>query len=119
MNGNDIELEPSEIHALALKASEDAAAVRNSLLPPEQERGLDCGFAWVVIKPARGKFVSYLKKQGIGSTRSYGGGGYEIWYSSLHKQATQSVSVHYAAATAYSEVLNKHGINSYPGSRLD
>ena len=32
-----------------------------------------CGFAGVVIKPARGKFVSYLKSLGMGYKHYYGG----------------------------------------------
>ena len=32
-----------------------------------------CGFAGVVIKPARGKFVSLLKKMGLGYKHYYGG----------------------------------------------
>ena len=32
-----------------------------------------CGFAGVVIKPARGKFVSYLKSIGKGNKHYYGG----------------------------------------------
>ena len=31
-----------------------------------------CGFAGVVIKPARGKFVSYLKSLGMGHKHYYG-----------------------------------------------
>ena len=37
-----------------------------------------CGFAWINIKPARGKFVTWLKKAGIGRTDSYYGG-YTVW----------------------------------------
>lgn len=33
-----------------------------------------CGRAWVHIRPARGKFVSYLKENGIGRRDSYYGG---------------------------------------------
>ena len=32
-----------------------------------------CGFAGVVIKPARGKLVSYLKSKGLGWKHYYGG----------------------------------------------
>ena len=39
-----------------------------------------CGFAWVNISPARGKFVNYLKKLGKGH-KSYIGG-WDYWVSS-------------------------------------
>ena len=40
-----------------------------------------CGFAGVVIKPARGKFVSYLKSIGKGHKHYYGG-----WYVSRSEE---------------------------------
>ena len=73
-----------------------------------------CGFAWVKIKPARAKFVSYLKKAGIGDTdRSYGG--YIIWISEFG----QSMSRKEAYAKTFSEVLNENGINAQAMSRMD
>ena len=39
-----------------------------------------CGFAWVNISPARGKFVNYLKKLGKGHKSYYGG--WDYWVSS-------------------------------------
>lgn len=77
-----------------------------------------CGFAWIVIKPARGKLVSYLKEQGIG--RPHYGGGYEIWMPG--RQPTQSVSVHEAGAHAFVKTIKDmlgSDINIYAGSRLD
>lgn len=32
-----------------------------------------CGFAWIIIKPARGPLVKYLKENGIGD-KAYEGG---------------------------------------------
>lgn len=108
-----------EILVKAQIAAEKAAKEENDLLGPEQQRGLDCGFAWVVIKPARGKFVNYLKKLNFGETRNYGGGGFQIWYSKLHSIPTQSVSVHQAATREFARVLREYGINAHSGSRLD
>ena len=39
-----------------------------------------CGFAWVNISPARGKFVNYLKKLNKGHKSYYGG--WDYWVSS-------------------------------------
>jgi len=73
-----------------------------------------CGFAWVKIFPARGAFVTYLKKAGIGSTNSYEGG-YDIWVRGYG----QSVTRKEAYAGAFAKVLNDYGIKAYGQSRLD
>ena len=62
-----------------------------------------CGFAWIIIRPARGPLVSYLKKQGIGGNEY--GGGYSIWMPG--RQPTQSISVHEAAAKAFAETIKE------------
>lgn len=81
-------------------------------------RGL-CGFAWVRIRPARGKMVTWLKKNNIGSTDHYRGG-YTLWVGSdINVGSTQSVDVKYAAAKAACAVFSKYGIRAYPESRLD
>jgi len=111
---------PAQIFAEAKTAAQAAAEARNAKLPPESARGLDCGFAWISIRPARGPFVSYLKAAGIGSRGGYDGrGGYGIWYSDLHRLPTQSVSVHQEAARAATEVLKANGIDASWNSRLD
>ena len=73
-----------------------------------------CGFAWVKIFPARGKFVSYLKAIGVGSTNGYEGG-YDIWVSGYG----QSVTRKEAYAGAFAKVLTQYGIKAYGQSRLD
>ena len=72
-----------------------------------------CGFAGVVIKPARGKFVSYLKSLGMGHKHYYGG-----WYVSVHEFG-QSLTRKEAYASAYAKVLNEVGMNCYVDSRMD
>jgi hypothetical protein len=109
----------AEIWKAALDAAKAAAEAENNRLPPEQQRGLDCGFAWVIVKPAKGPLVKYLKSVGVGSTRTYGGGGYEIWYSAFHSIPTQSISVHERACWAAVGVLKANGVNCYASSRLD
>ena len=72
-----------------------------------------CGFAGVVIKPARGKFVSYLKSIGIGNKHYYGG-----YYVSV-REFGQSLTRKEAYATAYAKVLSEAGFKCYVDSRMD
>lgn len=110
---------PYGIFTQAQEAALSAARAEDSRLPPEQSRGLDCGFAWVVIRPAKGDFVKWCKANNIGSTRDYGGGGFQIWYSEFDNTGSQSISVHMAAAEAFAAVLRGYGLNAIAGSRLD
>ena len=73
-----------------------------------------CGFAWINIKPARGKFVKYLKDNDIGRKDSYYGG-YTIWVSGFG----QSLDRKSAYARAFAEVLNENGLKAYAMSRMD
>jgi hypothetical protein len=76
-----------------------------------------CGFGWVVIKPARGKFVSFLKANGIG-TNEYGGG----WRVPRHVMAGyngQSMGVNEAAAEAFADTLCDYGVKAFARSRID
>ena len=72
-----------------------------------------CGFAGVVIKPARGKFVSYLKSLGMGYKHYYGG-----WYVSV-REFGQSMTRKEAYAEAFAKVLGEAGMSCYVDSRLD
>lgn len=123
----------------AREAASKAALAANAELPPEGARGFDCGFAWVVVRPARGPLVTWCKKAlqddayknhaklkgrasneattKYGHLRDYGGGGWEFWCTGFHN--TQSISVHRAAAEAFAKVLIKNGIHAETGSRLD
>ena len=73
-----------------------------------------CGFAWINIKPARGKFVKFLKDNNIGRKDSYYGG-WTIWVSGFG----QSVDRKSAYARAFAKVLGDNGITAYNMSRLD
>lgn len=102
--------------AAAQKAVDDALA----------QHGIDhpawtyCGFAWVVIKPARGKFVSFLKRNDIGFPGVYSGYQFSpdvnfppnnpIW---------QSLDLKYLAAQAYAYELVREGISATATSRAD
>ena len=72
-----------------------------------------CGFAGVVIKPARGKFVSYLKSIGKGNKHYYGG-----WYVSV-REFGQSLARKEAYADAFASVLKEVGMRVYVDSRMD
>ena len=72
-----------------------------------------CGFAGVVIKPARGKFVSYLKSIGMGHKHYYGG-----YYVSV-RAFGQSMTRKEAYAEAFAKVLGEAGISCYVDSQMD
>ena len=72
-----------------------------------------CGFAGVVIKPARGKFVSYLKSLDMGHKHYYGG------YYVPVRVFGQSLTRKEAYAEAYAKVLREEGMSCYVDSRMD
>ena len=78
-----------------------------------------CGFASVVIKPARGKFVALLKKRGIGSAHYYGGYAASSWEFAPSIRRDQSYERACAAAEGAAKVLQSYGINAYVDSRID
>lgn len=81
--------------------------------PVEIVEGGVCGFAWITIKPARGKFVSWCKENKLGSTSSMGG--FTIWVSEFG----QSMARKEEYARAFAKVLNNYGVNAYADSRID
>lgn len=102
-----------------------AANEENARLGDERSRGFDCGFAWVDIptgrafkNPETAEFLKWCKANGKGRARGYGKPAYQFW-SPAHS-STQSVSVHYAGAAAFSLVLRNNGIaHASAGQRLD
>ena len=73
-----------------------------------------CGCAWVNIKPARGKFVTWMKKNNIGRKDSYYGG-WTVWVSGFG----QSMARKEDYARAFAGVLNDYGISANSMSRMD
>ena len=73
-----------------------------------------CGFAWINIKPARGKFVKYLKDNNIGRKDSYYGG-YTVWVRGFGQSLARKESY----ARAFADVLTTNGIKAYAMSRMD
>jgi hypothetical protein len=87
-----------------------------------REEPMYCGFANVSIHPARGKFVSFMKKAGIGDNGFRGG--YRISYYDImprdHKYAhTQSLDIKEIATEAFRDELRKYGLTVYAESRAD
>ena len=81
-----------------------------------------CGFANVSIHPARGRFVNFMKKAGVGDNGYRGG--YRISYYDImpkdHPYShTQSMSIREIACDAFADALKKYGIEAYMESRAD
>ena len=114
-------------HLMGMDAGRDASVTPMIVGSPSTPFGSDidyskktyfveggaCGFAGVVIKPARGKFVSYLKSIGIGNKHYYGG-----YYVSV-REFGQSLTRKEAYAEAYAKVLSEEGMRCYVDSRMD
>ena len=126
----DIFVEASEAAEAAVKAcrptpiivGSPSTPLGNDVDPTQQTwfvEGGVCGFASVIIKPARGKFVSLLKKRGIGGAHYYGGYSVSSWQFAPSIRRDQSYERACAAAKGAVEVLKSYGINAYVDSRID
>ena len=87
-----------------------------------REEPMYCGFANVSIHPARGRFVSFMKKAGVGDNGYRGG--YRISYYDImpkdHPYShTQSMSIREEACEAFRDELKKYGLTVYAESRAD
>lgn len=95
-----------------------------------------CGFAWITIRPARGPFITWCKKQNAEETKrksaehgrtfpchpkgdNHWKSGWQLWQPGSSKYRGQSVATYEAAANAFADVLTHHGIANTVGSRLD
>ena len=99
---------------VAIKAVDDFVA--------KHGEPLYCGFANVSVHPARGKFVSFMKKADVGST-GYGGGYrisyYDIMPNDHQYRSTQSLDIKEIACEAFRDELKKYGLTVYAESRAD
>ena len=80
-----------------------------------------CGFANISIHPARGPFVSWCKKNNIGSN-GYGGGWRISYYDFMNGHQynhTQSLDIKEVAMNAVSSYFKSLGITAYAESRAD
>lgn len=72
-----------------------------------------CGFAWVVIKPANSSFSKWLVKNNL--ARKHYPSGISIWISYFN----QSIQKKETYAYAFAKVLQEAGIKAQADSRLD
>ena len=79
-----------------------------------------CGFANVKVYPARGRFVSFMKKADIGSSGYKGGwriSYYDIMPNDHEYRGTQSMDIKEEGCRAFADALKKYGITAYTESR--
>jgi hypothetical protein len=74
-----------------------------------------CGFAWVDFPSARTPFVTWCKKNGVGS--KHWKKGWSIWNPAGN--GTQSMDIKESGAVAFAQVMNRHGVVCHAGSRAD
>ena len=85
-----------------------------------KEEPMYCGFANVSIHPAKGKFVSFMKKANIGDTyKGYRISYYDIMPTDHQYRHTQSLDIKEIATEAFRDELRKYGLTVYAESRAD
>lgn len=110
-------VEPGEMFAEACEKAREAA----TQFVEKHGEPMYCGFASATIFPARGKLVSWLKKEGIGSNGYRGGwriSSYDIMRGHSHC-STQSLDIKETACGAFCDVLKKYGVEAYSEGRAD
>lgn len=112
-------VEPTQMWGVAREAAIEAV----DTFMEGKEEPMYCGFANITIRPAQGKFVGWLKKQGIGDN-GYRGGWRVSYYDIMpenHKwRHTQSMTIKEIACDAFAKVLeNQYGLNVISESRAD
>ena len=75
-----------------------------------------CGFAWVNV-PGTHPFTKWLKRTHPRAGHNGHPKGWEIWAPGLYNG--QSMDIKEIGARAFADVLEKHGITCYVGSRAD
>jgi hypothetical protein len=74
-----------------------------------------CGFAWVKIQPARGRWVRAMKELGIGDKAC--DGGYIVYNPSNNH--TQWMDAKEKGAHAFANALKAHGVSATVHTRID
>ena len=88
----------------------------------DKEEPMYCGFANVSIHPARGRFVSFMKKADIGSSGYKGGwriSYYDIMPKSHPWRCTQSMDIKEVGCDAFANALESFGLDCISESRAD
>jgi hypothetical protein len=94
-----------------------AAQAAGNLAVAGASDGYPCGFAWILIQPARGHFVKFLKANNIGRKGTYGG--YDISSYDACWFRGQNMYVKQEGCEAFAAVLRANGINATVQSRID
>lgn len=100
---------------LYLRAFEAAKLATETYLNDNPGQWYPCGFAWVRIRPARGRFVDMCKDRDLGDL-AYGGG-YSIYNPSMNP--TQWMDAKEAGAIHFARVLREAGLTVDVETRLD
>ena len=108
--------EEAKIHAIINVALAAAGEATDKHIAENPGVWFPCGFASVNIKPARGPFVTWLKKHGVGHTDEYLGG-YTIYNPSGNP--TQWMDAKEKGARAFAAELKKFGLNCTVHARMD
>lgn len=115
----------SDPRAVYNEAYAAASAAMKDYLVRIGSEPMYCGFAWVKIKPAKGGFVNYCKKNNLGSV-AYNGG-YQIWKPGGWPSSAevgfqiygQSMDVNEEGSRAFAKVLRDNGLEAYMECRAD
>ena len=103
------------------KEAQQEASMVVDIFHAQHGEPMYCGFGTVVIRPARGAFVKFLKDNKLGS--KHWRTGYSISSYDVMRQhelcGTQSMSIKEEACEAFAKVLNAYGINAHAESRAD
>jgi len=102
--------------------AKDAAVKAVDEYMKDKEEPMYCGFANVKVRPAKGKFVNFLKRQGIGDIAYKGGwriSYYDIMPKSHPWRMTQSMSIKEIGCDAFAEALESFGLDCISESRAD
>lgn len=102
--------------AIYEEAQAAAAKAADAMLSANPGVWYPCGFSSVRVRPARGKFVSVMKDQGIGRSDDYLGG---YVFPNPSQNLTQWMDAKVEGSKAFAAVLNKYGINAVAESRMD
>ena len=117
------------VFSLAKAAAQQAVADYLAPYDGKEPNHLECGFAWVTIRPATHSFVRWLQKEAKamgGQSNSvarttYGSrgyyGGWQLWNPS--GWGGQWMPAKIAGAAAFARVLNENGVPASVESRLD
>ncbi len=101
------------IHEEALEAAD--AAFKLAMIEHDPMGG-ECQAAWIVIRPARGDYVTFLKRKGWGQNGVYGG--WELHVNTPEGYRGQNGAIKEAGVRAFAKVLNDNGIKAGVHTRL-